>query len=228
MEQKTITIGNEIEAVCPEFHLATIACKVKNNPYNAGLWQEIDAFCAQFAATYKMEEINKRPAIYATRKTYKKLGKDPNRYRPSAEALCRRILKGQSLYQINTLVDLINLVSLKTGYSIGGFDASKIEGNLRLGVGESGERFEAIGRGLLNIEGLPLYRDAVGGIGTPTSDEERTKITSDTSHLLMIINGYSGKDGLQEATDYATDLLKKYAEALDMETEFLSAFSTQS
>ena len=228
MEQKTITIGNEIEAVCPEFHLATIACKVKNNPYNAGLWQEIDAFCAQFAATYKMEEINKRPAIYATRKTYKKLGKDPNRYRPSAEALCRRILKGQSLYQINTLVDLINLVSLKTGYSIGGFDASKIEGNLRLGVGESGERFEAIGRGLLNIEGLPLYRDAVGGIGTPTSDEERTKITADTSHLLMIINGYSGKDGLQEATDYATDLLKKYAEALDMETEFLSAFSTQS
>lgn len=228
MEQKTITIGNEIEAVCPEFHLATIACNVKNNPYNAGLWQEIDAFCAQFAATYKMEEINKRPAIYATRKTYKKLGKDPNRYRPSAEALCRRILKGQSLYQINTLVDLINLVSLKTGYSIGGFDASKIEGNLRLGVGESGERFEAIGRGLLNIEGLPLYRDAVGGIGTPTSDEERTKITSDTSHLLMIINGYSGKDGLQEATDYATDLLKKYAEALDMETEFLSAFSTQS
>lgn len=228
MEQKTITIGNEIEAACPEFHLATIACKVKNNPYNAGLWQEIDAFCAQFAATYKMEEINKRPAIYATRKTYKKLGKDPNRYRPSAEALCRRILKGQNLYQINTLVDLINLVSLKTGYSIGGFDASKIEGNLRLGVGESGERFEAIGRGLLNIEGLPLYRDAVGGIGTPTSDEERTKITSDTSHLLMIINGYSGKDGLQEATDYATDLLKKYAEALDMETEFLSAFSTQS
>lgn len=228
MKQRTITIGNEIEAVCPEFHLATIACKVKNNPYNAGLWQEIDAFCAQFAATYKIEEINKRPAIYATRKTYKKLGKDPNRYRPSAEALCRRILKGQSLYQINTLVDLINLVSLKTGYSIGGFDASKIKGNLRLGVGESGERFEAIGRGLLNIEGLPLYRDAVGGIGTPTSDEERTKITSDTSHLLMIINGYSGKDGLQEATDYATDLLKKYAEALDMETEFLSAFSTQS
>lgn len=228
MKQRTITIGNEIEAACPEFHLASIACKVKNSPYHAGLWQEIEAFCALFDATHKMEQINKRPAIYATRETYKKLGKDPNRYRPSAEALCRRILKAQSLYQINTLVDLINLVSLKTGYSIGGFDADKIVGDLRLGVGEAGEQFEAIGRGMLNIEGLPLYRDAVGGIGTPTSDEERTKITADTSHLLIIINGYSGREGLQEAADYTTDLLKKYAEAMDMKTQFLSASSIQS
>lgn len=228
MEQRKVTISDEIEAVCPDFHLASIACKVKNSPYHAGLWQEIEAFCTQIDATHKMEEINKRPAIYATRQAYKKLGKDPNRYRPSAEALCRRILKGQSLYQINTLVDLINLVSLKTGYSIGGFDADKIAGDLQLGVGKAGEQFEAIGRGMLNIEGLPLYRDAVGGIGTPTSDEERTKITADTSHLLMIINGYSGREGLQEAADYATDLLKKYAEAMDMKTEFLSASSTQS
>ncbi|MCE5205222.1 MAG: hypothetical protein LLF80_03845 [Porphyromonadaceae bacterium] len=219
MEQKNITIGPEIFAVCPEFHLAAIACEVMNSPYNAGLWQEIDAFSAQFAATYKIEEINKRPAIHATREAYKKLGKDPNRYRPSAEALCRRILKGQSLYQINTLVDLINLVSLKTGYSIGGFDASGIVGDLRLGVGETGERFEAIGRGLLNIEGLPLYRDTVGGIGTPTSDEERTKIATDTSHLLVILNGYSGSEGLRDAVDYATDLLIRYVEAKQVKIE---------
>lgn len=219
VEQKYITIGQEIFAVCPEFHLAAIACETKNSPYNAGLWQEIVAFSAQFAATYKMEEINRRPAIHATREVYKKLGKDPNRYRPSAEALCRRILKGQRLYQVNTLVDLINLVSLKTGYSIGGFDASRIEGDLQLGVGEAGERFEAIGRGLLNIEGLPLYRDAEGGIGTPTSDEERTKIRSDTTQLLIIINGYSGRGGLQEAADYARNLLTKYAEAKWMRIE---------
>lgn len=142
-----------------------------------------------------------------TREVYKKLGKDPNRYRPSAEALLRRIVRGIPLYQINTLVDLINLVSMKTGYSIGGFDADKIEGDLVLGVGKAGEKFEAIGRGLLNIEGLPVYRDNVGGIGTPTSDEERTKITLETTNLLMIINGYSGKSGLEEATEYAKRLL---------------------
>jgi DNA/RNA-binding domain of Phe-tRNA-synthetase-like protein len=111
------------------------------------------------------------------------------------------------------LVDLINFVSLKTGYSIGGFDYDKIQGNLVLGIGTAGEKFEAIGRGLLNIEGLPVYRDEVGGIGTPTSDEERTKITGETTHLLMIINGYSGREGLEEATDFSVELLKKYAGA---------------
>lgn len=80
------------------------------------------------------------------------------------------------------------------GYSIGGFDADKIVGDaLVLGIGKAGEPYEGIGRGELNIEGMPVYRDAVGGIGTPTSDNERTKLELGTTHLLTIINGYSGK-----------------------------------
>jgi DNA/RNA-binding domain of Phe-tRNA-synthetase-like protein len=182
---------------------------------------DIESFCADFKATTHMEEINKRPAIYATREAYKKLGKDPNRYRPSAEALCRRILKDMPLYKINTLVDLINLVSLKTGYSIGGFDADKIKGDVQLGVGTADDVFEGIGRGLLNIEGLPVYRDEKGGIGTPTSDEERTKLSLETTRLLMIINGYSGEKGLQEATEYSIDLLKKYANATNISVKMI-------
>lgn len=221
MKQRDITLSDEIAAACPVLHVAAVTCEVTNTPFHAGLWEEIDAFTARFSSGTKMEDIKKRPAIHATREVYKKLGKDPNRYRPSGEALCRRILKGQPLYQIDTLVDLINLVSLETGYSIGGFDDDKIEGDLILGVGKAGERFEAIGRGLLNIEGLPVYRDNVGGIGTPTSDEERTKITADTTRLLMLINGYSGKEGLQEAAEYSAQLLKKYADAQNVRMDVL-------
>ncbi|MBF6627218.1 MAG: hypothetical protein ITG04_01750 [Proteiniphilum sp.] len=220
MVLREITISDRLYEVCPAFRMAAIACKVKNNSYNEELWKEIDRYSTQFATTYRMEEIKLRPAIHATRKSYKNLGKDPNRYRPSAEALCRRILKGQELYQINTLVDLINLVSLKTGYSIGGFDLDKIEGDLILGVGEADERFEAIGRGVLNIEGLPVYRDDRGGIGTPTSDEERTKITTGTTHLLMIINAYSGEEGLQEAVEYSVDLLNMHADAKEIDIHY--------
>jgi len=169
-----------------------------------------------------MEEIARRIPIYETRQAYKKLGKDPNRYRPSAEALCRRILKGYPLYKIDTLVDLINLVSIHTGYSIGGFDAGKIKGDLILGVGQADELFNGIGRGPLNIEGLPVYRDEQGGIGTPTSDEERTKIDLSTTKLLMIINGYSGEERLMEAVAYATDLLEKYATARNIQIETIS------
>lgn len=209
-------VSEKIKSVCPMFAGAAIYGRVINSSHNAALWEQINSFTEEYKQNYKLEDIKKNPAILATRKAYKALGKDPNRYRPSAEALCRRILRDIPLYQIDTLVDLINLVSLKTGYSIGGFDADKIEGDkLTLGVGEADEPFEAIGRGILNIEGLPVYRDNMGGIGTPTSDEERTKIGLSTSSLLTIINGYSGKEGLEEAVAYMKTLLEEYAELSD-------------
>ena len=212
-----ITVSDEILHVCPDFKFAAIRCEIENSPYSSELWEEIRLFSAQFVKTHLMTDINKRPAIFSTRQTYKALGKDPNRYRPSPEALCRRIVKGMELYQIDTVVDLINLVSLRSGYSIGGFDAEKIKGSLILGVGRANERFEAIGRGQLNIEGLPVYRDSIGGIGTPTSDEERTKITADTTRLLMIINGYSGEKGMQETIDDSVRLLRQYVNAHHIE-----------
>lgn len=210
-----IIISEKIRTACPDLALGVIECEVVNPPTSDELWAEIEAECEHVAATCRLEDVNKRPEIQATRRAYKALGKDPNRYRPSAEALCRRAVKGMSLYRLSTLVDVINLVSMRSGFSIGGFDADKIQGErLELGVGEAGELFEGIGRGPLNIEGLPVYRDAVGGIGTPTSDNERTKITETTTRLLMIINAYSGKTGLDEAIDLATDLLKRYAHAV--------------
>ena len=207
-----ITISDEIFKACPGYVAAVLSCTVKNSPSDPQLWEEIAQEEAAIKANVKIEEINKWAPIKATRDVYKKLGKDPNRYRPSAESLRRRIVRGLSLYQVDTLVDLINLLSIRTGYSIGGFDLDKIQGGqLTLGVGREGELYHGIGRGELNIAGLPVFRDVVGGIGTPTSDEERTKIDLQTTRLLMIINGYSGYDGLEEAIDYAYRLLNQYA-----------------
>ena len=212
-----IELSAEIKTACPELKVLAIACQVKNSPPDVALWQEIAAEEAAVKATCRIEEINKWAPIKATRTAYKRLGKDPNRYRPSAEALRRRILRDLPLYRIDTLVDLINLVSIRSGYSIGGFDADKIEGDLTLGVGREGELYQGIGRGVLNIAGLPVYRDRVGGIGTPTSDEERTKISMETTSLLMIINGYSGSEGLSAVGEYAIDLLRRYASAENVE-----------
>jgi len=206
-----ILVSEEIKNICPEFAGIAIIAKVKNSSHNENLWQEIDMLTRRYKENHKIENVKENPAIAATRLAYKRLGKDPNRYRPSAEALCRRIIRDLPLYQIDTLVDMINLVSIRTGYSIGGFDADKINGEvLTLGVGQAEEPYEAIGRGVMNIEGLPVYRDELGGIGTPTSDHERTKISIDTSNFLAIINGYSGKQGLEEAAEYMQRLLREY------------------
>jgi DNA/RNA-binding domain of Phe-tRNA-synthetase-like protein len=218
-----IIISDEIQKICPSLTLGIVQAKVTNSPTPQFLSEEMTALETEFRQQYTLEELNKRPAILATRLAYKALGKEPGRYRPSAEALCRRILREIPLYRVDTLVDIINIVSVKTGFSIGAFDLNKIEGEkLTLGVGKAGEEFEAIGRGQLNIEGLPVYRDTVGGIGTPTSDHDRTKITSDTRQLLVIINGYNGEEGLQRAINLSVDLLKKYADAKEIQSIILS------
>lgn len=212
----SISVSEDIRVRCPRYRGAAVYATVINTPYNEGLWHEIADFTEVLRATEDTDSIKQQAAIVATREAYRACGKDPSRYRPSAEALRRRLLRGLELYQIDTLVDLINLVSLRTGYSIGGFDADKVVGKeLRLDIGRHEEPFEGIGRGVLNIESMPVIRDAVGGIGTPTSDNERTKMSVDTTHILAIINGYSGSDGLQEAAEMTVGLLQRYACATD-------------
>ncbi len=207
-----IEVSEEIRNACPAFRGVAIDATVSNSPYSAELWEEIGCFVAEYRARYTTESIKQMATIQATREAYKRCGKDPSRYRPSGEALCRRILKGMELYQIDTVVDLINLESIASGYSIGGFDADKIAGDtLVLGIGKRDEPYEGIGRGPLNIEGMPVYRDRLGGIGTPTSDNERTKLSLGSTHLLAVINGYSGEAGLMESAARLQGLLRKYA-----------------
>ena len=216
-----ITISDTIRKACPELVLAVIRCEVMNPVTSPELWSEMEAEIQRISGTHTLEDIKRRPEIKATRQVYKKLGKDPNRYRTSAEALCRRIVRNIPVYKVSTLVDIINLVSIRSGFSIGGFDSDKIQGNIELGSGTDKDEFEAIGRGILNVEGLPLYRDQTGGIGTPTSDHERTKLSANTKKLLMIINGYSGNDGLREAVKHAIQLLEKYAGLKEYEVDWL-------
>lgn len=210
-----IIVSEEIETVCPKFVGACVEANVQNSPYCQELWDEINALGEKYRDTLTTESLKEMSGIAATRKVYRACGKDPSRYRPASEALIRRMLQGKQLYQRDTLVDLVNLASIAFGYSIGGFDADKFEGDtLTLGVGKAGEPYEGIGRGNINIEGLPVYRDSLGGVGTPTSDNERTKMMSDTSHLVVLINGYDGNEQQVRANaEYIQSLLKKYCKS---------------
>ena len=210
-----IIVSEEIESVCPTFVGACVEANVVNTPYCQELWDEIHALGEKYKETLTTESLKEMSGIAATRKVYRVCGKDPSRYRPASEALIRRMLQGKELYQRDTLVDLVNLASIAYGYSIGGFDADKFEGNtLTLGVGKAGEPYEGIGRGMINIEGLPVYRDKIGGVGTPTSDNERTKMNIDTTHLVVLINGYDGDEQhVRENAEYIIQLLKKYCQS---------------
>lgn len=218
-----ISINHDIKSKCPNLHLSIIECTIINTSYNEELWKEIDKEIQSFQNKYVISDINKIPIIKATREAYKKCGKDPNRYRPSSEALSRRIINGKGLYQINTGVDIINLISFKTGYSIGAFDAQKIIGDITYNIGQKNEIYNGIGRGLLNVEGLPILRDEKGGIGTPTSDEERTKLSLGTTSLLVNINGYLGKQALIPVVEKTLYLLKKHLQATNISVRYIGA-----
>ncbi len=208
-----ISFEPAIKDAAPSLTVLCIEADIENGPTSDTLWNEICRCVSDIAASTPMEAVRHRPAIDATRAVYKALGKDPNRYRPSAEALCRRAVKGLELYRTLTVIDLINLLSMASGHSIGGFDADKIEGGrLTLGVGRAEEPYEAIGRGMLNIEGLPVYRDTIGGVGTPTSDNDRTKLSADSRRLLMTVNMYGSSEmTVEEVEAMLCRLLEDYA-----------------
>lgn len=221
MRKIKVVVSEELRAACPDFRGCMVRAKIVNSAYNAELWREIEAEIQNLCGKYDTESIKQISGIAATRAAYKRCGKDPTRYRPSCEQLMRRVIQGKGLYQIDTVVDLVNLASIRYAYSIGGFDLDKVEGEVvTLGIGREGEPYEGIGRGFLNIAGMPVYRDAAGGIGTPTSDHERTKLSLSTAHFLAFVNGYDGNEQHTHACGlFIAELLGKYANASDITIE---------
>ena len=205
-----INIDPRIIHTCPDMAIGMIHATVVNTPTSDELWAEIEREAKAIKEKYQLLEINQRPAIAATRKLYKSLGKDPGRYRVASEQLCRRIIKGLGIYRLTTLIDVVNLVSIKSGYAISGLDADKIEGNtLDMGVGKAGELYNGIGRGELNIENMPVYRDSISGVATPTSDEERTKFTLDTHRVQININAFGTEMPIVDTVNWMAQLLEK-------------------
>ncbi|MFV0377536.1 MAG: B3/4 domain-containing protein [Mangrovibacterium sp.] len=215
---KNIKISEELADKCPDIYLSCIECNVRVENFREDLWQQVEAKCRDIVKNLELENIRYIPALAASRDAYKACGKDPARYRVSAEALLRRVVSGKGLYQINNVVDALNLVSISSGISIGGYDADKIQGNIVMGIGRNGEPYEGLGRGELNIEGMPVFRDQLGAFGTPTSDSERTGVQPETKRFLMILVSYRGVHVLYEASQMAVQLLSSYASGSYFET----------
>ena len=218
----SIAFDPTIQTACPELHLGTIRCAVVVEPGSSELWALLDQTVAQRRAELvDTTAIAPLPAIRSTRRGNKSCGKDHARCRASAESLLRRVGQGKGLYRVNNVVDIINGVSLKSAFSIGGYDAEQIEGPIRLGIGTAEETYLGIGRGRLNIAQLPVLRDQRGAFGSPTSDSQRTRIQAHTRHLLLVFFAFGATETLASATERARDYLKRFASATAIESQII-------
>ena len=217
----TITIEPHLLKLCPSLKLGVIECQVSVTPNDDKLWEVINQHIEQIKGSTTVEDIRNQSTISSSKDGYRKVGKDPNRYRLSAESLLRRVVNGKGLYKINNVVDLLNLVSIKSGFSIGGYNADKVVGTIKMGIGQANEDYQGIGRGQLNVENLPLFRDDKGAFGSATSDSLRTQIDSNCQNLLMVFFSYQGEEELYESMAFAKALLTEFASATDIKTSIV-------
>lgn len=217
-----IKISDKLKKVCPQMTLGCIQANVNVKTSSEDLLKEIETYSEKISEKISLEEIASLDRIKDAREVYKKLGKAPSKYRVSSEALLRRILQKKGLYKINNIVEINNLISIKSDFSLGSYNVKNIESQICLTVGEEGQKYKGIGKELVNIENLPVLCDEISTFGSPTSDSERAMITNDVEEIIMCIYSFSGKDEVQDYLDEAKNLLIKYADASNISMEIFN------
>jgi DNA/RNA-binding domain of Phe-tRNA-synthetase-like protein len=217
-----LSVDPALKKKCPNVALGRVAGHARTGDSSPDLLAEMDLCEGGILKNADPRAILDAPAISATRSGYRALGKDPARYRGSAEALLRRIISGKHFPRINSIVDIINLVSVESRLPIGLYDLAKVQGDIVFRAGRSGETYKGIGKFDLNLEDLPVFCDAAGPHGSPTSDSERTMVTSSTENVAAILISFGGLQPLDVWCKRMTGLLERYAEGRDLRTEVVT------
>lgn len=216
--RKNLVIDEAMKALWPPVRVGCMQYKVKVEKKNEEMWKYLkkDIFKRTKDAIFDYG-VNEIPNIKESRAAYKVFGKDPSRYRVSSEALIRRIGQGKGLYEVNTVVDVNNLISVESGFSAGSYDTARIDDELIFRVGRDGETYKGIGKEEIKIDGLPVIADKDGAIGSSTSDSERAMITEEASEVLTLIYSFSDNHDLETALEKGKRYMEKYAGAKEVE-----------
>lgn len=210
-----IQISESILNKLPNFDIIAMSMDVSFKETDELLLSEIKQYEKNIKEEYSLEDVLNIPLIKEARDGYKKLGKDPSRYRLACESLLRRLVKGNGLYIINNLVDVGNILSIDCKRSVAVLDYEKIQGDVTIRLGTSDDIYEGIGRGIINIENIPLYEDSIGPFGSTTSDTLRTSITKNTKKILLFIVCF-GDSNKERDELKAKELYQKYCNALNI------------
>jgi DNA/RNA-binding domain of Phe-tRNA-synthetase-like protein len=156
-------------------------------PADANLAQLMREICERKRRELTVDTLPEAEPIRAVRAMFRAWGIDPSKYRPSSEALLRRVVQGKGLYRVSNLVDIGNICSIETAWPFGCYTRSELQPPISLRLGRAGERYEGIGKRVWRLEGRPVLADAEGPFGGPISDSTRTMITESARDALAVI-----------------------------------------
>ena len=218
----TVSIDPALKKKCPSVALGLVTAQVHTADSSLELLGEMYSCEAAILKSVDPRALLDAPAISATRTGYRTLGKDPARYRGSAEALLRRLISGKHFPNINCVVDIINLVSVESRLPIGLYDLANVQGDIVFRAGRKGETYKGIEKFDLNLEDLPVFSDTAGPHGSPTSDSERTMVTAATKSVAAILVSFGGPQPLAVWSQRMSALFERYAQGQDMGTEVIT------
>jgi DNA/RNA-binding domain of Phe-tRNA-synthetase-like protein len=178
----------EINIKLPAVQLGTVeADNLRVAPSDQALAQLMVEVCERKRREFTLESLADSKPVRDVRAMFREWGMDPSKYRPSSEALLRRVVQGKGLYRVSNVVDIGNLGSIETGWPFGCYDQSRIQQAIEFRHGVSGESYEGIGKQTWHLQGRPLLADSQGPFGSPISDSTRSMITESAHDILVVM-----------------------------------------
>ena len=183
-----VSIDPALYAVYPEIRLGCLRFTAEVKAPDERFWAEMEeTYLPQVRAAIEGRGWSEIPGIRGSRLMYKAFGRNPGRYRVSSEALLRRVRRGDELYHINTVVDVNNLLSVKSGLSVGSYDLACVSGPIVLRRAGAGEGYTGIGKDFLDMENMLVLTDDEGPFGSSMSDSTRAMVTEQAKDILVVI-----------------------------------------
>ena len=161
-------------------------------------------------ASLRLETLASHPPVAALRRLFKEAGTDPSKYRPSSEALLRRLLKGDPMPAIDALVDLNNCLSALLAVPCCVMAEGSFEPPFLFRAGREGESYESL-RGPFRLAGRPLLLDARGPCDAPITGSERVKVREQTRHATLVAYLPEGVVSIAHAQETLQSLLLRAA-----------------
>ena len=184
----TSTEPMQIQIELPDVKLGTVeADSVRFALADEPLAALMDQICEAKRREFTVESLAEAEPTRAVRAMFRAWGVDPSKYRPSSEALLRRVVQGKGLYRVSNLVDIGNLGSIETGWPYGCYDRSRVASPIVFRHGAPGEAYEGIGKRIWHLEGRPVLADLEGPFGSPISDSTRSMIAESARDILVVI-----------------------------------------